>query len=257
MPSTGTAGFTISRDGMINASLRTLRVLQEGQVANATQLQTGGEAINTILKYLQSKGLPIWTYALIAVPMQPNKTTYTLGPVGADVITVRPLRILEGCFIRLVVNGVFEDTPLTLLTRTQYLQYTAKNGGPGIPNSIYYDAHIDSGAVTSPSTGYGDLTVYVMPSDASRTIWVNVQRPIYDMTAGTDEFDLPSEWFLLLRYWLAEIMADEEEVPENRLARVRAQAAEYRESLLDWAIEAQPTAFTLDMSAYQKFGRRR
>jgi hypothetical protein len=253
MPSTGTATFTLTRDQLINASMRTLRVLQEGQTANATQITFGSEALNTLIKFLQSKGLQLWTYAQVQVPMVINQFTYTIGPSGANVTTVRPLRIFDGCFIRFTQAGITQDTPLTLLSRVDYLRQTAKNT-QAIPNSIYYDAQINTaGGVTSPSTGYGTLYVWTNPVDAVRTIFLNVQRPIYDMNAAGDEFDFPAEWFLPLRYGLAVLLLDEYEVPEDRAKRIIAMADRYHIDVQDWSVEEQPTRFQADTTPYRRF----
>lgn len=255
MPTTGTATFTLSRDQLISAALRTLHVLQDGQVATANQLSTGAEALNTLIKYYQSKGMQLWTYALVVVPLVANKFSYTLGPSGADVLVVRPLRVFEGSYVRFTQAGITQDTPLTLLNRTQYLQLAAKNS-QAIPNSVYYDAQINTATASSPSIGWGTLYVYTNPVDATRTVYLNVQRPLYDVTAGTDELDFPSEWVLPLRYGLAMILLDEYEVPEDRAMRIIKMANQFHIDLQDWSVEEQPTRFSIDTTPYRRFRSR-
>ena len=247
MASTGTTNLSLTRDQLISASLRTLRVLQEGQTANANQITTGAEAINTLIANWQSNGLQLWTYQWLTIPCQVNKTSYTIGPSGADVTNVRPLKLMEsGCYIRNTLTTPYVDTPLIVLSRTDYANFGSKSS-QGTPNSIYYQPGIDvAGGTTSPATGYGTLYLYTTPVDANHQIVGNFQRPIYQMTAGTDEFDFPQEWFLALRFGLAEVLADEYEVPEARLVRVAQQAERYHQKVQDWSVEEAPFRFQPD-----------
>jgi hypothetical protein len=248
MPSTGTAAFTITRDGMISAALKRLRVLQEGVAANANQLSDASDALNMMLKSWATKGLKLWCYQQVIVPMQAGKQNYTIGPSGADVIATRPLRVLlDGNFIRQVLNGVNYDTPLRLISRSEYMQFGVKSS-TGVPNSIYYHPGIDAaGGTTSPSTGYGTLYVFVTAVDATRTIYLNAQRPIYDMSAAGDEFDLPAEWFLAIQYGLMAIIADDYDVDENRIIRITQLADRYLSEAVGWSTEEASTTFSPDL----------
>lgn len=247
MSTTGNASFTVGCDDLVSASLRVLRVLGEGQKANQEQVNNGREALNILLKNMQANGLALWTYQWIAVPCQSNKYTYTLGPTGADVTCVRPLRLFPGSYIRFTAGGQTYDTPLRIISRVEYAQFGAK-GTQGIPNSLYYFPGIDiAGGLTSPSDGYGTLYAYVNPIDASRTIYGNFQRPIYDVDSFGDELDLPVEWLLPLKWSLAAEMADEYEVPEERIMRVEKKSLYYREQMQDWSTEQASVTFEPDM----------
>jgi len=249
MASTGTAIFTITRDQLISASLRLIRVLQDGATPGANDLTDCAQALNILIKKTQSNGLQLWAYQSLAIPMVASKTTYTIGPSGADVTSVRPLRLFDGAFLRQTTNGQSMDTPLRVISRLEYLQFGSK-GSTSTPNSIYYHPGIDiaSGA-TSPSLGYGTLYVYTTPLNAAvGTIYGNFQRPLYDMTSGTDEFDLPSEWFMYLKWALAAEIADEYEVPEDRIVRIMKRAEGYRQDLDDWSVEWAPLQMTPDWS---------
>ena len=52
--------FTMSRDQIIEAALRKLNVLIEGNSANATKITNGAQALNVMTKALAARGLPIW-----------------------------------------------------------------------------------------------------------------------------------------------------------------------------------------------------
>lgn len=252
MASTGTATFTMNRDALINSAYRALRVLQEGATASASQLATGAEALNMVIKWMQSQGMLLWLYQQVQVPTQANKNSYTLGPVGADVITPRPLGITDVCFSRFTQAGQNMDTPLYLMSRAEYLMLGNK-GGSGYTNALYYDGQFNTaGGVTSTSTGYGTLYCYVTPMDGTRTIFLNVKRQLYDMNSGTDEFDFPAECFRALRWTLAEELADEEEVPLQRIQYVMQRAKMYQDQMYDSSVEMQPTRFQADTSMYYR-----
>ena len=251
MPSTGTAAFTVSAGEMIDSSLRKLRVLKEGDVANQRQRRFARRTLNMLLKNMQSNGMQLWTYEEIQIPMVPGQNFYTIGPVGADVIHTRPLRLFDGTFIRNVCAGATFDTPLRVISRLEYLNYGSKNT-QGVPNSIYYNPTIDivSGpfkGLTSTATGAGELTVYVTPMDATRTIFGNFQRQIYDINVDADEFDLPAEWFRPLSFLLASDLSYEVDgVDPNVAATIRAKAKTQHDEIQNWTVETASVTFQPD-----------
>jgi hypothetical protein len=250
MASTGTATYTITLNNLIKSSMRAIRVIQEGQTPSSQQYTDATEVLNILIKNMQSRGLALWTYQLIAIPCSVNKYTYTLGPTGADITVQRPLRLMDGAYIRYLPVGSTTpfDTPLRVISRLEYLQFGSKTT-QGTPNSIYYDSQFNTATATSASTGYGTLYVYVNPIDAQHTIYGNFQRQLFDMTNSTDEFDFPSEAFLALRWGLAAELCDEYEVPEDRIRRVESKAKYYADQLEDWSVETAPMMWTPDWSA--------
>lgn len=238
MASSGFASFTMSRDGMITASLRKLRVLQEAQQPSFYDLYSGNEAINILLKNWQVQGLTLSLMQQIAIPCVAGQTAYTIGPVDADVIIERPVRLYDGSFIRHTDSGVVTDTTLEIINRQTYEQILAKSVVAST-TQIYYFPGIDIAPVgplypTSPSIGWGTLYIFNPAVDSSYTIYINTQRAVQDMIDGGDEFDLPQEWFLPLVWGLAAQLADEYEVPEDRCNRLFKWAEYYRNQLQDW-----------------------
>lgn len=251
MATTGTASLSCTRDQLITESYKKIRVLAEGQSASATQISDVTMRLNMIIKNAASNGLMLWTYQQIVVPTVAAQVAYTIGPVGANVTANRPLRIAEyGNFIRQVSAGANLDTPVRVISRQEYMQFGNK-GVPGVINCIYYDSQFNTATTPSPSTGYGTLYVYVAPSDTSRTVYINAQRQLFDMSAGTDEFDFPPEWYYYLIYALAADIADDNEVPEDRIQRLEHTRERLMEGLMDWSVETAPTTFTADTHAYR------
>jgi hypothetical protein len=244
MPSTGLAAFTLTRDQLITMVMQgPLRVLLSGAAPGANDVTACALELNMMLKTWFSTGLKLWTYQQIQIPMVANQATYTLGPVGANVTCVRPLRVFEfGNFIRQIINGIPNDVPLNLLSRTDYDQFGSKQA-MGVPNSIYYFPGIDvAGGATSPSTGYGTLYVYTTAAAGAlpRTVFINAQRPLYDMNAAGDEFDVPSEWLEAIKWGLAARMSDYFEVPEDRIQRIYTLAEKYLQDASGTSTEEAP-----------------
>ena len=253
MASTGTAAFTVTRNELIAASLRVIRVLKETDVPNATQIKNANITLNMLLKNMQSNGMQLWTYQLLAIPMVVGQFVYTIGPVGADVTSTRPLRLFEGSYIRDTTCTPYYDTPLRLISRLEYLRYGNKSI-QAIPNSVYYHPGIDLvSGLTSPSTGYGTLFIYTAPSQTTRTIYANFQRPIYDVSASGDEFDLPQEWFRCLKFMLGGDLAfDYPQVDPAWAGKVIDMGKQMQDELQDWSVENAAVTFQPDQMSYRR-----
>lgn len=239
---------------IIKDALQDLRVVQDGVAPTPGDTTDAIRKLNFLLKKWATKGLMLWTLDTLIIPMQAAKTFYTIGPVGADVTSYRPLRALDGTFARQVTGGQNLDTPLTLLSRQDYMSLGNK-GSSGVINSFYYDPQMSTTAlgVSAPSTAYnpansvGVFYFYVTPSDTTRTAYVQVQRPIQEITTDTQTFDLPLEWYEALTKNLAASLSDKYEIPEQRLMRLKQEAKFLLEEIADWgATEQAPITFQPD-----------
>lgn len=250
--STGTATFTVDRDSLIKASLRVIWVTdpEGGPAPSATMLSNGAEALNLLLKNWMSQGLILSTYQQLAIPMVAGTQSYTIGPSGAAVTSTRPLRLFDGSFIRNTVTNV--DTPLQILTRQAYLQQTTKTV-QGSTTGIYYLPSIDvAGGVTNPGTGWGTLFVYFPSADATHTVYANFQRPLYDMSAATDAFDIPVEWQRALKYALAAEIAYEYGLPANTIQLLEAKAEALKRELELWTVDQATAQFGEDRQRQER-----
>ena len=108
----------------------------------------------------------------------------------------------------------------------------------GVPNSFYYDPMMGDDSY-DPSQSCGKLFIWPAPADLTRTIFLDVQRPIQDVTAAGDTFDLPLEWYYALIKLLAYELADIWQVPEERCGRLRADAQEALSYIDAWGSTEQ------------------
>lgn len=250
MASSGNAVFTLTRNQLIAESYRKARVTAEGQAPSPTQISEAASRLNMVIKNCMSNGLPLWTYQQYVVPLVPGQVQYQMHSSGLDpamgTIT-RPLRIFEyGNFIRNNTPVPPVDTPVRMISRQEYMNYGSKFS-PGVVNAFYYDSKIElvigPNNQTSPSAGWGNLFVYVQPNSANYTLYLNGQRPLFDMDTADDEFDFPAEWFMYLMYALAAEILDDNEGSEQRIARLESKADSYREKLMDWSVETASSSF--------------
>jgi len=224
------AVYTVNRDGIISAALRTLGVIGAGDQPTPVDYQNCAEALNIYIKQLQTKGLPLWKLDTVLVPMVVGQKIYTIGPsVGSDVVTDKPLRVVMA-FIR---NPQNNDTVLQQMARQQYMQLGVKTS-PGIPNQFYYDPKID--------TGY--LYVFNVPSGSGYNIHLQVQMPIADVTNPTSTPQFPSEWFNCLKFGLADNISMEYGASAQMRAELAQRAAKLEEEMTDWSQEEASTSFS-------------
>jgi hypothetical protein len=245
---------TLTRDDVIRDALQDLRVIMDGASPTAGDLTDGTRKLNFLLKWWPTKGLLLWCRDTIQIPCVAAQTTYTIGPSGANVTSYRPLRGLDGTFIRQVSGGNNFDTPLIMLSRIEYQQQTFK-ASPGIPNSWYYNPTMTQtpNVAYNPANAIGVLSLFNTPVDATRTIFLEVQRPIQEIIDSEQAFDVPVEWYRALAKSLAGEMSDKYEVPEQRLTRIKNEARDALEQIVDWgSTEQAPIRFTPD---YQSMNR--
>jgi hypothetical protein len=224
-------------------------VLQDGATASSNDLTNGAEALNIWLKNVQTRPYPliISKFGQITFTTVANQAAYTIGPSGADVTSVRPLRVLPGSFIR--TTATLTDVTLENITRQAYLQASPKATAGTVTQIYYFPGITIAASLSSPGTGWG--TLYLLPPAASTafTINLNVQLPVFDMAAAGNEIDLPKEWFMACKWGLAAELADEYEVPEDRCARLAQKAEFYINQLTVWQKNVDSVAYGEDVQA--------
>ena len=96
MATSGTTTFTVTRDQIIEAALRSLAVLEEGATPGPNALENASFSLNLILKKWQSEGIKIWTIKEYTLPLVPNQTSYTIGPSATyNLNAAKPLRLIQ------------------------------------------------------------------------------------------------------------------------------------------------------------------
>jgi len=241
MATSGTYSFSVTRDDIVNAALRSLSVLDQASTANSSDLTNCGQALNMIMKQWADEGAPLWTIQWIQIPLTAANGQYTIGPTGSVVLSYRPTRILSA-FIR--NNTTNTDTTLEIISRTAY-EMLGDKSSQSIVNQIYYDAQIPNGT----------LYCYNVPVNSNYTIWLSVQRPLQDISTGTENFDVPQEWFIPLKWALAEEVSLEYGADVTTIQFIAQKAEFYKAKAFNWQQEETSITFSVDPQSYY-LGRR-
>lgn len=309
MATTNTNTFTVTRDNVIEASLRTLGVIGVGETPIQEDYTNCSQALNIMIKSWAKKGWPLWTVEQIQIPMVIGVNQYPVGPTAGYVYSVeitaggtgytaatvaftggggtgatatatvadgavtevtvtvpgtsytsaptvtitgngtgatatativgltmnKPVRAFDG-FLR---NPQNYDTTLMPIAKEDYDMLGSKFSA-GIPNQFYYDNQLSNGLVN----------VFNVPSDAGYTLFLNVQRMFYDMSASTDNFDFPQEWFQALKWGLCSELAAEYGVSPDKISYIEQKAAQFIQESFDFSVEEASVYFSMDNQSY-------
>lgn len=236
MTTSNTATFTVGRDDIIKASMRSLKVIGVGETPVPEDYTNCAFALNLLLKSLDAEGYLIWLYQTLAVPLSAGKTSYTIAESGADVLNYRPVRVAAGWLSD--SSSPVNDVPMILLSRQQFDQLTPKVLS-GTPNSIYYDPQLTAGV----------LYPWPQPTGTTYTAKLLIQRPVQDIDSAatsSQNFDLSQEWFLPLRWILADEVSSEYEVDLNTQKMVSSRATFWRNKMADFSREEASVQFQPD-----------
>ena len=212
-------------------------------VGVATSTMTSGDNIGI----QQTDGTIFWT-TINGAPVG-KVITLTAGlTVGAsngatvyDYTTklMRPLRVLDG-FVRQVGGN---DVPCLIIPRENYNRFGNKIS-LGTSIQLYYD----------PQENTGHLYVYPTDSDVTQTLFIEFQKPIEDFTAAGDDFDLPQEWAMALKFNLAWVIAPEYGVPPAQYNMIEKQAVYWFSKLDAWDQENASIFIQPSNWAYEQTG---
>lgn len=214
--------FSVTRDEVIKAAMQECQALARGQSPQAGDITDCALRLGAMLKFWNTNGFQAWCYQTLSFPSVANQLSYTIGESGANVTNVRPLRVTQ------VWTKDSNDLvqPLVINTRQQFNMQSPSNA-PGPATSAYYD----------PQLGRGVFYPWPIPTDTTRTFYLNIQRPINDITTGGGTFDIPQEGYLALVYGLAELIMGIYGTETNEQKRIEKMAARYLVVFSDFADE--------------------
>lgn len=232
-----TTSYTVSRDTIITTALRKLQVIELGVTPNADTLTNSAQSLNIMIKAWQSQGIKLWTIDEYTLPLVAGQNTYTIGPAGPDLTANKPLKVIQA-WLRNIQSTPNIDTPLQLLSKQEYNILGSKLS-TGTTNSVFYDPRVTNGI----------LYIYLTPDAITATnfqLHFVAQRPMTDISIGTDIPDFPNEWMQALIWGLADELAIEYGCHINQRQEIALKADKYRKELEDWDVEYSSTLFTPD-----------
>lgn len=233
MPTSGSTDYSITAGDMVSKSLRLLQVIKPGATASSDLTTDGLSFLNLLVKSLIADGMPLWTVSSASIALSLNKSSYTIGPSGADVTMERPVKIISA---RRKDSSDIE-VPVTMISRDEYDNIPLKTSDGKILN-VYYD----------PQLGNGTMYVWPRADDITDTLEITYQRTFEDFDSASDTPDFPQEWYLALIYGLADILSDAYPVDPKIVRKINAKAFELKEHALNWSVEDDSIFFQPRMS---------
>jgi hypothetical protein len=88
MAVTATNTFSVTRNDIIDAALRVLRVIGIGETPDPEDYTNCSQALNIMIKGWAKKGWPLWTVQDLVIPMVEGVRVYPIGPTAGYVYEV-------------------------------------------------------------------------------------------------------------------------------------------------------------------------
>lgn len=202
MTTSGQTIYELSRNQIIEASLRKIGGLAIGQTPSAEAYTNGQIALNSLIAALQTLGMSVWKRKVQAITPVLDTQDNEIG-IGKTTNVVFPLRI-EHAYMLNTSDGFRIN--MTSVGRQQFDQLNSDTSG--LPNQYSYQ----------PKINFGVLSVWPAP-DATTvsgyTINIYYRAPFEGFTTTTETADFPQEWQNPLIYGLAISLAPEYGLPIN------------------------------------------
>lgn len=141
----------------------------------------------------------------------------------------RPLRILSA---RREFIGDDSEIPINLWSREDYFNQPDKTGEGTVVN-VYY----------SPQLTNGRMYIWQTTNDVDQVVRFTYERPLDIFEANADSPDFPSEWFQVLKFNLAAMIAPEYNVDINVWDRLEAKADRLLQNILGFDEEPASLSF--------------
>lgn len=169
--------------------------------------------------------------AALAAPV--NQGAYVIyiadGPSGR---AIRPLKVPRA---RLLLLSNLNETPMTILSRQEYMDLPQKTS-PGTPTQWFY----------SPQRDTGLFYIWPVPVQAVYAIRYTYYRPLQDFLEPTDTADFPQEWVLPLQWMLSKELMTGYGVDQATEQRITRLADEWLDRVQSYDRESEPIQFGMD-----------
>lgn len=205
-------------------------LIQESDPPTPDQYVKGLSRLNDLVNLLQTQGIKLWVNQALSVPLIVGQASYTLGP-GGSILSVKPARVLEAYYL----DGTGVRRPLVPLAWHDWNMLSQRNQ-QGQLNSYFVDKQ-----------QYNIVVWFWQVPDttaASGTVELLIQAQIANMVSLTDSVSFPQEWFMALRWMLADELCTGQSPTIMQRCSQRAEA--FRTALENWDVEDAPVRFVVD-----------
>lgn len=217
-------------DRIIRQAMRDAGRLQFGADPNPEQYEDARDRLADLIHSFQVDGIKLWLNSIRTLTLVASQASYNLS-------TPRELRVVGGWYVR-------SDDHRQPLNPESWESY--HNLGiltqEGTPIAYFVDKQQTLAVVhlwpvpdaTATSQGSVELIVQTEPT-----------APV----ELSDEMGFPIEWYMALRWGLADELSSGQPVPI--MERNEKRAGHYKAKLEDWDVEDAPTRFVPEMQYYQ------
>ena len=224
----------------ITLAMRDAGLLQEGDEPNSDQYAEYGQRLNDVINYLQTQGLKLWTQEDLTLPLVAGQMTYTIG-TGGNVNITKPLRVLQGYYNDMSSPTAPVRRPIYPVSWQEWLSLSTITTQGAI--SQYF---------VDKQQSMLNVSFWNVPdafNASNGTAQLLVQQQITNFVGITDTMNFPQEWFLALRWNLADELCTGQ--PQAVQARCQQRAMQFRTALEDWDVEDASTFFKPDSRSGQ------
>jgi len=219
-------------DRIIRMALVDAGYLQDGDDPTSEQFSNYMNRLNDMVNFWQTQGLKLWLQYDLPIPLTAGQSTYTIGP-GGSVSMTKPVRVIDNGYY-LDINDI--KRPLIMLSRDEYTRLS-KVTQQGPLNSYFVDKQALQLIVK----------FWLTPDSWTATNGVahlTIQQQVANVSSLTDVMNFPQEWFLALRWGLADDICTGQ--PQAIMDRCMMKATFFREALESWDVEDASTRFEPD-----------
>lgn len=235
MTTSGSTSFNPVRDQSIKRALRMVNAYASTGNPTPEQMADALETLNVLLKSWQVEGF-LWLKQFATLTCVSGQAKYDIP--GAETVSdetglpiARSTRISN---ITRRTTPTSSDVPMgedgKPCSRAEYAALPNK-ATAGVPVMAYYDPQLATGA----------LYLWPVPNSSTIRIKFTCDRPIQDMIADSDTFDVPQEQIRRIEYALALELAPEYALPAGEYERLLRRYKEISEALSDYDREMADT----------------
>ena len=230
MALSGSTDLNYTVGNLITDALRLMGVGLNGETPTAQETNDTLMALELHIKNLSKKGMKLWQRRTKEITLTAGDNSYTLGATGT-VTMDRPEDIIAA--YRRDSNN--KDTPVGKMSREEYWRLSNKTA-VGVPINYYYDPQLDNGV----------LYIYLTPDAtvaANNTLIIDYKKPIDDADATTNDIEIPKEWYLPLKWIVADEIMIEFDIPEEDKIRIERKANSHKKHTIATDIESGTSIF--------------
>lgn len=205
-------------------------LIPEGEYPPSDKIASAMNRLNDMVNLWGTQGLKLWTYLDQSITLVAGTSQYLLGP-GGSIITAKPLRAIQGYYLDVNNNR----RPIYPLSWDEWMRLSQVSNQGQISQYFVNKQRADL---------YVNFWLTPDSTAATGTAHLLIPRQITNFTGISDTMDFPQEWFMGMRWGLADELATGQ--PEAVQARCQGKAEAFRKALEDWDVEDTATVFQPD-----------